>query len=146
MKSAGEYHREGFNCCESLLLGLLEYLGVKDEILVPQIATGFGGGIGHTGRICGALTGAIMALGKKYGRNDPTDKETRDRFYQMVENFLHEAQETLGSTNCIDLIGVPLNTEEGLRAYRERNLREKCYQIIVTVEALAKQYLNRYGA
>lgn len=144
MKSAGEYHREGFNCCESILLGLLDYLGVKDELLVPQIATGFGGGIGHTGRICGALTGAIMALGKKYGRTNPQDKETRDYFYQMVENFLEEAQKTLGNINCIDLIGVPLNTQEGLRVYREQNLRGKCNQIIVTVENLAKQYLDRY--
>jgi len=144
MSNAGEYHRQGFNCCESVLLGLLDYLGVKDEVLVPQIATGFGGGIGHTGRICGALTGAIMALGKKYGRTNPRDKETRDRFYKLVEEFLNEAQETLGKVNCIDLIGVPLNTEEGLRAYRENNLREKCYQIIVTVEDLAKKYLARY--
>lgn len=143
MSRAGEYHRQGFNCCESILLGLFDYLGVKND-LVPQIATGFGGGIGHTGGICGALTGSVMALGKKYGRTDPKDKETRDRFYKLTETFLNEAQEILGSINCLDLIGVPLNTEEGLRIYREKNLREKCYQIIITVEALAQKYLERY--
>ncbi|MGQ9473406.1 MAG: C-GCAxxG-C-C family protein [Candidatus Caldatribacteriaceae bacterium] len=143
MSSAGEYHRQGFNCCESILLGLFDYLGIKND-LIPQIATGFGGGIGHTGRICGALTGAIMALGKQYGRTKPQDKETRDRFYKLTEAFLNEAQEILGSINCLDLIGVPLNTEEGLQIYREKNLREKCYQIITTVEALAHKYLEGY--
>lgn len=143
MKSAGEYHREGFNCCESILMGLLDHLGVQSE-LVPQIATGFGGGIGHTGRICGALTGATMVLGIRYGRKDPRDTETRDRCYQLVERFLQEAQDALGSLECLDLIGVPLSTEEGLRIYREKNLRETCNRIIVTVENLAKKYLNRY--
>lgn len=80
MKSAGDFHNLGFNCCESVLLGASEFLGVTSE-LIPKIATGFGGGIGHTGRICGAVTGAVMALGIKYGRTSPQDIHTRDQLY-----------------------------------------------------------------
>ncbi len=138
---AGEYHKQGFNCCESVLLGLCDYLGIWSE-LVPQIATGFGGGIGHTGDICGAITGAVMALGIRYGRKNPQDKITRDQLYQMVEKFLQETQSVLGKVNCVDLIGVSLNTEEGLQIYRGQNLRERCNRIIVTVENIAKQYLG----
>ncbi len=74
--TSGEYHDQGFNCCESTLQGLGDYLGVKSD-LIPSIATGFGGGIGHTGGVCGAITGAVMALGIKYGRRDPRIKKKR---------------------------------------------------------------------
>jgi len=141
MKNAGDYHDLGFNCCESVLLGASELLGVKSE-LIPKIATGFGGGIGHTGRICGAITGAVMALGIKYGRTSPQDKHTRDQFYLKTEKFLQDVEKELGSLNCIDLIGVALNTEEGLREYREKNLRDKCHEIIEKVEQILRTYLT----
>ncbi|MCD6156167.1 MAG: C_GCAxxG_C_C family protein [Candidatus Atribacteria bacterium] len=141
MKSAGDFHNLGFNCCESVLLGASEFLGVKSE-LIPKIATGFGGGIGHTGRICGAVTGAVMALGIKYGRTSSQDKHTRDQLYLKTENFLKDVEKELGSLNCIDLIGVALNTEEGLREYRERNLKNKCHKIIEKVEEILKAYLK----
>ena len=141
MKSAGDFHNLGFNCCESVLLGASEFLGVTSE-LIPKIATGFGGGIGHTGRICGAVTGAVMALGIKYGRTSPQDKHTRDQLYLKTENFLKDVEKELGSLNCIDLIGVALNTEEGLREYRERNLKNKCHKIIEKVEEILKAYLK----
>lgn len=34
---------------------------LSEDILC--MATGFGGGIGHTKNICGAITGSVMALG-----------------------------------------------------------------------------------
>jgi len=139
--TSGEYHDQGFNCCESTLQGLGDYLGVKSD-LIPSIATGFGGGIGHTGGVCGAITGAGMALGIKYGRRDPQDKEKRDWLYQRVENFLQDAEKELGSLNCRDLIGLTLNTDEAMKIYREKNLRKKCHQIIEQVEKLAQTYLS----
>ncbi|MBC7218151.1 MAG: C_GCAxxG_C_C family protein [Candidatus Caldatribacterium sp.] len=141
MAKSIDYHRQGFNCAESVLLGLCEDLGVKNP-LIPRIATGFGGGIGHTGNICGAVTGAVMAFGIRFGRENPEDKDTRDRLYLLVESFLQEVEQSLGRLDCFGLIGVRLNTEEGLRRYREENLREKCRQIVGTVEDIAKRYLT----
>jgi len=119
-----------------------DYLGVTSD-LIPPIATGFGGGIGHTGGICGAITGAVMALGIKYGRKDPRDKEKRDWFYKMVENFLQDAEKELGNLNCRDLIGLTLNTDEAMKIYREQNLRRKCHEIINHIERLAQAYLSQ---
>lgn len=141
MSKGVEYHRQGFNCAESVLLGLCDRLGIENS-LIPRIATGFGGGIGHTGDICGAITGAIMALGIRFGRENPQDKDSRDRLYLLVEAFLKEAEKTLGYLDCCNLIGVRLNTKEGLKRYREENLRLKCQQIVETVENIAWRYLT----
>ena len=39
---------------------------------IPRIATPFGGGIGGRGEVCGAVTGAVMAIGLKHGREEPS--------------------------------------------------------------------------
>ena len=52
----------GYNCAESTVTALVEGQGEQCSCL-PGLATGLGGGIGHTGHVCGALTGAAMALG-----------------------------------------------------------------------------------
>lgn len=56
-----------YNCCESVLLALAEYLGVESE-LIPRIATGIGAGFSLNGFTCGSISGATMAIGLKYGR------------------------------------------------------------------------------
>jgi C_GCAxxG_C_C family probable redox protein len=142
--SSAEYHAQGFNCAESVLLGLCEEMHVASP-LIPRIATGFGGGIGHTGNICGAVSGAVMALGIAFGREKPEDRATRDRLYLLVESFLGEVEKALGHLDCFGLIGVRLNTEEGLKRYREENLRERCRSIVATVEEIAKRYLSGKG-
>jgi len=142
--SSVEYHARGFNCAESVLLGLCEEMHVASP-LIPRIATGFGGGIGHTGNVCGAVSGAVMALGIAFGREKPEDRATRDRLYLLVESFLREVEKALGHLDCFSLIGVRLNTEEGLKQYREENLRERCRSIVATVEEIAKRYLSGKG-
>ncbi len=142
MPNACEYHDMGFNCCESVLSGLCDYLG-EDTKLVPRIATGFGGGVGHTGDICGAVSGAIMALGIKFGRSSADEKEKRDRLYLMVEEFLEHVRKELGSIDCFDLIGIKLNAVDGMKVYRENKLGKKCHRIIEQVDELARKFLER---
>jgi len=62
---------QGYNCAQSVLSTMFEYWNGKNE-LIPKIATAFGGGIGRCGSVCGALTGGVMALGIKYGTNEPS--------------------------------------------------------------------------
>ena len=52
----------GFNCSQAVLSVFCEELGLDKET-AARIAGGFGGGIGHLGETCGAVTGAIMAMG-----------------------------------------------------------------------------------
>ena len=56
---------EGFNCAESVLMSMQEFLGLE---MNPTVATGFGADIGRKGSVCGAVTGVILAINLKYGR------------------------------------------------------------------------------
>ena len=62
--------KEGINCSQAVLSSFAEDFGV-DKNMALKMAAGFGGGMGRTGHRCGAVTGAYMVLGLKYGAIEP---------------------------------------------------------------------------
>lgn len=100
----------GFLCSESVIKASAEYMGASWD-RIPAIATGLGGGIGITGDICGALTGAVLALGLAYGRSTPDQDPFPCAIH--VQELVEQFQKRFGSVNCPDIIGIDLRTEEG---------------------------------
>lgn len=112
------------NCAESVLLSTAEHLGLRDDLL-PAVASGFGGGIARTGQVCGAISGAAIAAGCRYGRGMP--EADRDRLYAIVSSLVKDFASTFGSTNCIDLVGYTLSDPvEFKKALESRVFAEKC--------------------
>jgi C_GCAxxG_C_C family probable redox protein len=85
-------------------------LGIESPA-VPRIATAFGGGMGGIGSVCGAVVGAVMAIGLVHGREDPS--QSRDQAYALARQVYRGFQEEMGSTICRELTGLDLTTPEG---------------------------------
>jgi len=120
---------EGYNCAQSVLLTMFEHWNGENE-LIPKIATAFGGGIGRCGSVCGALTGGVMALGIKYGTNEPS-LEKRLKVYKLAQKFFERFEKHHGSVMCRELIGYDLSVPEELEeARRARILEEKCVNFV----------------
>jgi C_GCAxxG_C_C family probable redox protein len=116
--------REGYLCSEAVLMTFAEVYGIKCG-QIPKIATGFGAGIGRSGSLCGALTGAIMALGLKYGRKTLNETEAYEKCLAKSLQLYGKFKEEFGSTLCRDLTECDLTTAEGRRKYMEQQVREK---------------------
>jgi C_GCAxxG_C_C family probable redox protein len=112
--------REGYNCSQSALSAFAEGLGLPLDVAL-RVAAPFGGGIGRQGEVCGAASGALMALGLKYGRAD-ADKDAKERAYAVTAEFLRRFEERTGALRCRDLIQVDMSTPEGMAAARERKV------------------------
>ncbi len=56
---AGELFDRGFNCTQAVLQATTG----RDDPELISMSEGFGGGIGDSGCLCGAITGGVMALG-----------------------------------------------------------------------------------
>jgi C_GCAxxG_C_C family probable redox protein len=118
----------GFNCAESVLLANMERLGVEGEWL-PRVASGFGGGIARTGQVCGALTGAVMALGWAMGRSAPDD--SIDELYGEVAGLVDEFTSEFGTTSCRMLIDIDLSDpEEHKRAQKTGIFEQQCARYV----------------
>ena len=125
---ADKLHNNGFNCSESVLLLVVDEWKVTSP-LIPRIATGFGGGMGRQGHVCGALSGGVIALSIKYGRDSGSDKEARNKTYTLVRELFNRFSEEFGCVNCLELTGCDLTTPEG--AEKLQRLRtEKCARYI----------------
>ena len=121
----------GFNCAESVLKACQEIYQLPGAEVVPKVATGFGGGIGRKGSVCGALTGGIMALGLEMGRMDPKDAQARDRLYAISRGLYERFEREFGTVLCYNLTQCDLTTPEGQKKAKELNLHKNlCSQFV----------------
>ena len=128
---AGNNFRNGYNCAEAILRAFRDglHLPLPDEAL--KIATGFGGGIGHTGCVCGALSASIMVLGLIHGRSDSS--QGRESAYAAAQEFHRRFEDNFGASCCRALNPHPFDTKEHLR---------NCLKITGTTAELLAGYLN----
>lgn len=106
------YFRQGLNCAECVLRTFMDIyeVNVPDEVIC--MATGFGGGMGHTKNTCGAITGAVLALGLVKGRRNPfgPKEEMGDRIkhlqgeiYPVFEEMVKEIEAKYGTLLCKEM-------------------------------------------
>lgn len=88
-------HGQGYNCAQSVLMALSEHSGL-DADAAASVAAGFGGGAGCR-ELCGALSGAIMAAGLRYGAENRPQVQAVDR--ELTGAF----REKFGALRCEDL-------------------------------------------
>ena len=118
-----------------------EYLGIQDS-LIPRLATGFGGGVGRKGSLCGAFTGAVMAIGMKIGRSDPKDKEAIAKVYANCQEFWNQFEKEFGSNVCYNIIGAHLDNEEERQRWLASGGMEKCTKIVEKTAGMLCDFIN----
>ncbi len=113
--------KQGLNCAQAVFSTYAPLLKIEKEDAL-RIATGFGGGMGRLQGVCGAVTGAFMVIGCKYGMIDPADSATKEKAYALVQEFAHKFRKLHGTDSCRELLGCDLNTAEGKQQLKEKDL------------------------
>jgi len=113
--------REGFSCSQAVLSTYGTQFGLNREIAL-KVAGAFGGGMGHMGETCGAVTGAFMVIGLKYGRTIAGDKQSQDKTVSLANEFVNRFKSRNVSIVCKELLGCDLSTPEGTNMAKEKNL------------------------
>ncbi len=117
---------EGFSCSQAVLATYSEMFGLNRERAL-KLSQAFGGGMARMGETCGALTGAFMVIGLKYGRIRAEDEAARDKTYGLVLEFVRRFKARNGSIVCKELIGQDMSTPEGLKmAHDSQVIQTRC--------------------
>ena len=141
-EAAGRLFSKGLNCAQSVLAASSDITGlpVTDSL---KIATGFGAGMAMMQKTCGAVAGAYMVIGAKYGRVNPDDEAARDKTYELIEEFNRRFLELHGSLDCRELLGVDLRTEEGAEeAEQGAYFEKKCSKYVEDAERILEELIR----
>jgi C_GCAxxG_C_C family probable redox protein len=122
-EEAVAYFEKGFVCSQAVFVTYAESLGLKSEIALP-IADAFGAGMGGMAETCGAVTGAFMVIGLKYGRDHAEDSEAKEKTRHLIKEFVRRFKNRHGSITCKTLLDVDISTDEGMEAANEKGLFE----------------------
>ncbi|MFX1239596.1 MAG: C-GCAxxG-C-C family protein [Promethearchaeota archaeon] len=130
-----------FNCAQSVLSAFSADYGINRETAL-KIATGFGGGMARFGRTCGAVSGAYMVIGLKYGMGKNEDVENKEKTNEVIRDFSKRFQKLHGSELCKELIGCDLSTSEGREYFYQNKLFEKkCLQYVKNAAEILEKLL-----
>ena len=96
----------------------------------------------HTGNTCGAVSGALMVIGMKYGRTALDDLASKEKTYKVTNAFIQEFLRRNHSLNCTDLIGHNLSDPKSSRSTREKKLFHiKCAKFVSDAGEILKTIL-----
>ncbi len=134
--------KEGFMCSQAVLSTYAEQLGLdrKDAL---KVSAAFGGGMGRMGETCGAVTGAFMVIGLKYGRTAIEDRESHEKTTRLVREFVDRFKSINGSIMCRELLGCDLSTPDGLKTFVDKKLRDSlCTKFVRDAAEIVEQLLK----
>jgi len=144
LKLVGSYAEQGFLCSESCLMALTRCQGVENP-LIPRIATGFGAGVGQSGEICGAITGAVMGLSIRYGRDKIEPIKDRRPYWYSTE-LLKRFRKEYGELRCPALLGLDIAKPDDYEEFKKRNLWvHNCTKYILTTTGMAWDIIKENG-
>jgi C_GCAxxG_C_C family probable redox protein len=93
--------------------------------------------------MCGAVSGAIMAINLFFGRSAPD--ESVETSYIAVRKLVDRFESKFVSRNCEKLIGCDLGTKEGQQYFRSNNVIEGCRHCTEEATRMAMSIIEGKG-
>ncbi|WP_339137166.1 MAG: C-GCAxxG-C-C family protein [Candidatus Electrothrix sp. GW3-4] len=126
---------DGFHCSQAVLCACAELF--RNEPPSPEVVAAlapFAGGMGSTGQVCGALSGALATIGFTLGKTSPQQenhKQMCSLSYAMIQKFT-EITEPHGSIQCADIAQVDWKDKEAVHIFRTHpgSTRKNCIRVV----------------
>jgi len=131
---------KGFDCAQIVLSYASEILDIDNET-ANKVAACFGAGM-FEGETCGAVTGALMAIGLKYGHYLPDDGEAKGLNIQKLMEFKYKFLEKYDSVVCKNLLGYDISDPKDAEKIHEKNLLNTfCPKVVTETTKILEEIL-----
>ena len=129
--------QKGYNCAQSVLSAFLDDIGLERETAM-NLAGGLGGGL-RMGGVCGAASGAVLAL----GANTEFSLEKKQEIYKTVKAFMTRFREENGSIDCRELLGYDFSQEGQVQAAAQSGrTKEVCPRLVASAVEILEDMLG----
>lgn len=142
IEKALEIYKQRFNCSQAVFTAFRQAEQMTEGMAL-KLSTVFGAGVGCTGEgLCGAVSGALMAISMKHGRGDVQSVDAKVRTYEMARQFMSDFEARQGSCLCKGLLGIGIGTPEGMaRAVELKLFETKCVEVVRTAAEILDRTL-----
>lgn len=131
---------QSFSCSQSVFSSFAEELGL-DENTALKLSSGFGGGMACA-ETCGAVTGAYMVIGMKYGHTSP-DLLAKNNTKELILKFNQHFKDKHGSLICKELLGCDISTDDGRVRAKEKDAFNKfCPKFVATACEILENHFS----
>ena len=106
----------------------------------------FGGGLGGNGEVCGALVGALAALGLRFSRAREEEKEDPRMWAyadELVKRFREEIVKNYGSIRCGEIARVDWRDREQAKGFYKGEKVIECGRIVGDTAQMVGELLER---
>ncbi|OAA83865.1 C-GCAxxG-C-C family protein [Clostridium ljungdahlii] len=136
-----ELFKQGFDCGQVVLTNFAKELGMDTE-QANKVAASFGGGM-FCGETCGAVIGALIAIGLKYGHYLKDTPNTKNQNIAKVTEFREKFLMRYDSTVCKELLGYDISKPEEMKIILEKGLLFSfCPKLVAYVTEILTEILS----
>lgn len=140
-ETALNYFSNGFNCSQSVFTTFAVRLGMSEKTAL-MVSTSFGGGA-RCGQLCGAVSGALMALGLKFGHFEQGNLQQKSDAYAIACEFNEKFKAKNGTVVCKELLGYDLTNPNDLEIIKDNNLfKTICPKMVADAVEITEQIIN----
>ena len=101
------------------------------------------GGIGGLGKVCGAVSGAVMVIGLKTTNEENIhDMEAGFQTMDTVKEFIARFEEQHSSIECRELLGCDISTREKSMAAMKENAYVNCPKFVESAVTILDDILS----
>lgn len=138
-----ELFNNNFNCSQAVFTVFATEYGISEELAL-KLATSFGGGA-RSGEMCGAVSGALMVLGLRYGHFIAENNEQKQKAYSLACEFVNRFKKLNNSIVCRDLLGYDLSKEDEFEIITSKGLfKTICPNMVRDAVNILEQMLCEY--
>jgi C_GCAxxG_C_C family probable redox protein len=101
-EEATRLFEEGYNCAQAILAAYGGHYGL-DRGTAFRMAMPLGGGLAETGGLCGALSGAILVIGLRYGSEKPPGLLSKRGMNSRARAFMDRFAKVQGAIGCKEI-------------------------------------------
>lgn len=135
------FDEDHYHCSQAVFAAFANQLGIAEKEAL-KIAGCFGSGM-NEGEVCGCVTGALMAVGLKYGQCTVDDYESRTKSRELCMEFYEKFKAENGSCICRELLGYDFGKEEDLKKLVEEKLYlDICPKLVRSAARIASELME----
>ena len=138
IEKAAEFFGKGFNCAQSVVAVFCEKYNMNIDTAL-KLSGGMGGGF-RSGEICGAVSGAVIVIGLKYGQDSTGSATEKQECNKKTIEFIKRFKEQNKYIVCKEILGHNVAIKKEYEQALNKNLfKTTCVDMVKSAVAILEE-------